>query len=76
MTFSSISTINGITLHISWLNVIYCACVVLKEISVCNLLYYNTGYSTYVITYPVHDMEFSALSASTWDQPPAKSAST
>ena len=71
-----IITINGITSRIDWLNVIYCTCVVLKAISVCNLLYHNTGHSTYVITYPVHDIEFSVLLASSWYQPPANSAST
>ena len=61
---SFINAINSITSRIACLSAIYSASVVLKAIYVCNLLYHNTGHTAYVIKYPVHDMIFSALSAS------------
>ena len=55
-------TIKGITLCITCLNAMYYDSVVIKEISVCNLLNHNTGHLAYVITYPVCNIKFSALS--------------
>ena len=69
---SLVSAIKGIMLIIAWPNVIYSASVVIKPISVCNLLHHNTGHPAYVITYTIRDMEFSALLASSWAHPPAK----
>ena len=66
----------GITSYIALLNTIYSASVVLKEIYVCNVLHHNTVNPAYVITYPVHDMTFYVLSASTWDHPMEKSEYT
>ena len=59
---SLINAIKGITLLIAWIKAIYYASVVLKAIYVFNLLNHNTGHPAYVMTYPVHDMTFSALS--------------
>ena len=56
-----INSMKVITLRIAFFNAIYSVFVVLKAISVCNLLHYNTGHSTYIITYPVCNMTFSAL---------------
>ena len=64
-----ISTIKGITPGIAWLNAIYYASVVIKDIYICNLLHHITGHPTYVISYTKSDMEFSALSESDWSQP-------
>ena len=61
---SLINAIKVITLYIAWINAIYYASIVLKEIHVCNLLHHNTGHPLYVITYPVHEMNFSVLLAS------------
>ena len=63
---SCINARKGITSRIAWINVIYSAPVVLKAIYIWNLLQHNTGHPAYVITYPIHDMIFSSLSASTW----------
>ena len=41
---SLINAIKGITLHLTWINAIYYASVVLKAIYVCSLLHYNTGH--------------------------------
>ena len=49
---------------LAWIDVIYYASVVFKVISVCNLMYHNTGHTMYVITYPIHAMTFDVLSAS------------
>ena len=65
----------GITSRIAWINLIYFASFVLKVISICNLLHHNTGNNAYIITYPVRNMRFYALSASAWSHPPAKSIS-
>ena len=73
---SFINDIQGINFRITWLNAIYSASVVLKVIRVCNLLHHNTVHSTYVITYPVRHIRFSALSACTWAHPLENSAST
>ena len=64
------NSIEGITSRIAWLNKIYSASMVLKAIYICNLLQNNAGHPTYIITYPVHDMKFSALSESAWSHPP------
>ena len=61
---SFISAMKGIACHIAWLNAIYSTSVVLKSIYVCILINHNTGHPTYVTTYTVHNMTFSALSAS------------
>ena len=61
---SFINAIKIITLRIAWLNAIYSANVLIKDISICNLLHDNTGHPAYIITYPVRNMTFSALSAS------------
>ena len=53
-----ISNIKGITSQIACINEIYSTYVVLKAISVCNLLHHNNGHLTYVITHPVRDMKF------------------
>ena len=58
---SFISAINVNMPLITCLNTIYSAFVVLKAISVCNLLHPNNGYPAYVITYPVCGMTFSSL---------------
>ena len=58
---SLISTIKGIMLRITWINEIYLAFIVLKDISVCNLLHHNTGHPVYVITYTIRGMPFFAL---------------
>ena len=71
-----INSVKGVTLHIIWFNAIYSASVVLKDISVCNLLNHNTGNPAYVITYPVHGMVFYALSESAWSRPPENSTPT
>ena len=56
-----ISYIKVIISFIAWPNVIYYASVVIKVISV---LHPNTGYPAYVITHPIRNMEFPALSES------------
>ena len=61
---SFINDIKGITSRIVCLNTVYLAYVVLKAISVCNLLHHNTGHTVYFITYNVRDMTFSSLSES------------
>ena len=63
-----ISAIKCIMLHIAWINAIYSASVVLKAFSVCNLLHHNTIHPAYIITYPVRDINVSALSTSDWAQ--------
>ena len=73
---SFISAIKGTTLWITRINAIYSASVVLKSSYVCNLLHHNTGHTTYIITYPVHDMTFSLLSKPTWYRQLGKSEST
>ena len=47
-----------------------------NDISVCILLAHTMGQSAYNIAKPVLDKTLSALSASAFAQPPAKSAST
>ena len=61
---SFVTSIKIIMLLIACINAIYYAYVVFKVISVYKLLYHNTGHPAYVITYPVCNMKFSALSAS------------
>ena len=61
---SFISAIKGITSRITWLNATYSASVVLKSVSVYNLLHNNNGNPTYLITYPVQDIPFFSLLAS------------
>ena len=46
------NTIKGMTLRITWINVMYPDYFAIKEIFVCNLLRHNTGHPAYVITYP------------------------
>ena len=41
---------------------VYYVSVVLKAISVCNILNHNTRHPTYMITYPVRDMPFIIIS--------------
>ena len=69
---SFVRDIKGIKLIIPWLNAIYYTSVVFITTSVYKLLHNKVGNPPYVITYPEHDMKISALLASTWDQPPAK----
>ena len=64
------------TFRIDLFNVMYYDSVILKGISVCNLLHHNTVHPAEIITCPVRDVTFSALSASTWAHPPENSAST
>ena len=59
-----ISSMIVIASRISWINAVYSASIVLKSISVCNLLHHNIGHIAYVITYPVRNITFYALSAS------------
>ena len=73
---SFINATKGITLRISCLNVVYSSSVVLKTICIYNLLHHNTGHPAYVITYPIFNMTFYALSESDWAHPPSKLAST
>ena len=47
-----------INLCIAWINAIDYDSVVLKEISICNLLHHNTGNTAYVMKYPVYNMTF------------------
>ena len=61
---SFISSIKVITSRISWIDVIYYASVLVKVISVCNLLHHNNGHPAYVINYTICDMKSSALSES------------
>ena len=68
--------IKGITSLIALLNVMYSDSAVNKAISVWSLLCQYTGHPANKIINPVQDMTFSALSASAFDQPPAKLAST
>ena len=62
-----IRTIKGIMSRISWFNAIYSDSILLKEISIYNLLHHNTGHPVYMITYLIRDMKISALSASDWN---------
>ena len=62
---SFISSVKGTMLRIACFNAIYYSSVVIKAISVCNLLHHITGNPTYIITYPIRDMAFSASLAST-----------
>ena len=71
-----INAIKGITFHIDWINTRYSASMILKVITFCNQLHHSTGHPAYVSTYPIRDMKFSVLSASTWSHPPSKLAST
>ena len=73
---SFISTIIRGTSRTACDNAIYSASVVLNAIFICNLLDHKIGHPAYMITYPVLDIRYSALSASVCIQPPAKSAST
>ena len=61
---SFINDLKVITLSIACLNAIYYSSIILQSIYVCNLLHDNTVHTMYVITYPVRDMTFSALSES------------
>ena len=72
---SFINPVKGITLCIPWINAIYSASVVIEAIYVCNLLHHNTVHTADVTTYPIHDIEFSALSESAWSHPLEKLAS-
>ena len=56
---SFVKAIKGNISHNAWLNAIYSVSVVLKVISVCNLLHHNTVHLVYVTTYPKRDMTFS-----------------
>ena len=73
---SLINARNIITLLIDWLNAIYYDSVVIKVITVCNLLHHNNGHPKYVITYLVCDMTYSALSKFALADPTEKSACT
>ena len=55
---SLISAIKGITLRIAWINAKYSAYVLLKPITVCNLLHHNTGHPEDVITHTIRGMVF------------------
>ena len=68
---SFINSIKGMTLRIYSINAMYSASVVLKFISVCNLLHHITEQTVYVITYTICDMTFYALSESDLAHPPA-----
>ena len=61
--------IKGIALRTTWLNAMYSASIVIKEI-------YQMLHPAYVTTYPEHDMKFSALSESDRAQPLERSEST
>ena len=53
-----ISNIKGIKLRIDWINTIYYASIVHKEISICNLLHHKMGHPAYIITHSEHNMKF------------------
>ena len=55
---SFISVIKVITSRIAWINAVYSASVLFKEIYVCNFWHHNTGNPTYVITYLIRDTTF------------------
>ena len=54
-----ITAVKIIMLRIDCINEIYSASIVLKVISICNLLHHNTWHPTCIITYSVYDMTFS-----------------
>ena len=73
---SSVIVVRGSTFIKSEDSAIYCASVVLREISVSKELRQNIGLLAYMMTIPVRDMIFPFLLASSCDQPPSNSAST
>ena len=73
---SSMRFKKGSTSRIATDNAMYSASVVLKAISVCNLLPQNIGQPAYEMTKPVRDKTDSGLVVSPLLNPPAKSAST